>query len=842
MMAQLDYSLAPGDSINRKDKKGLKQGKWIYTAKKRGKRKDKNLNLLILQFEDKFGGWEEVLKRIREQEKGLRYYKEYKGDQIVDVGYFRNDEPHGLWVVYDPNGDTSYTAKFNEGKLDGRVTHYHKNATIEMVQDYEDDEKHGKAIYFDTLGNVIRSQYYTRGGILGEYTLSGYVVDKTEPLSNCKVQLLDKRDRVLREVLTHESGSYSIEFDLQEFPRFVRYYKEGYAPSVFFLGDPENSHYSNKDLVFNYGIGTRDTNAVRNISSGTFVVHMFDKTSKVNTLKNNILSNLFLMDSIVMYPGSIFQDPYIDDIQYTEADNNFALKFLIGRPNAVYKNKNYHRDINKYANRFKNKMLREAEKQLEEKISLLEVRGQLDSMKLIENQMAFERQSILNEKKSSELAMLQKERELQQMKITSQLSKIAQASLLAQLDKQKLDSINRESKLQQLELERSEQALKLRERVALFEKNQAELEAEKTQSQHREELHQKEWLVSISIFGIFILLITGGFFLWSAIKQRKAKLQIAQEKEIAERMRIESEQAKEIIEVKNKEIVDSINYAKRIQSAILPPIDGMKDYFKDCFVLYKPKDIVAGDFYWYESIGDEIIAATADCTGHGVPGAMVSVVCHNALNRAVKEFDLRMPSDILDKTRELVIEAFEKNAEDVKDGMDIALISFNTKTRVLRYSGANNSMYIVTKDVEAYKSSIDSTLEMVGDSKIKPVSIFQSGEQKTLGAPMESGVPALIEFKADKQPVGKYRGPEPFKCHEIVMKEGDMVYVFTDGFADQFGGVKGKKYKYKTFKKFLIDNHEKELVSQQSELDVEFESWRGELEQIDDVCVVGVKV
>ena len=146
---------------------------------------------------------------------------------------------------------------------------------------------------------------------------------------------------------------------------------------------------------------------------------------------------------------------------------------------------------------------------------------------------------------------------------------------------------------------------------------------------------------------------------------------------------------KHVVEEKNREITDSINYAKRIQSAILPQSKLVKEYFKDSFILYKPKDIVAGDFYWFEVIDDLIFFAAADCTGHGVPGALVSVVCHNALNRSVKEFKLKKPSDILNKTREIVISEFEKSDEDVKDGMDISLCAIDLKTNFLNWSGAH---------------------------------------------------------------------------------------------------------------------------------------------------------
>ena len=254
--------------------------------------------------------------------------------------------------------------------------------------------------------------------------------------------------------------------------------------------------------------------------------------------------------------------------------------------------------------------------------------------------------------------------------------------------------------------------------------------------------------------------------------------------------------SKEVLNQK-KELLDSIRYAKRIQSAILPPNRLIKDALKNVFVLYKPKDIVAGDFYWIEPTKRGVFFAAADCTGHGVPGAMVSVICNGGLNRSLHEFGLEGTGQILDKTRELVIKEFEKSEEEVKDGMDIALCKLEGTS--LSYSGANNPLWIV-----------------------------RDGE--------------VLETKADKQPIGKHDTFKPFSTYTIELVKGDTIYVFSDGFSDQFGGEKGKKYKSGNFKKFLISIQEQSMDEQHKLLDQEFENWRGKLEQIDDVCVIGVRI
>jgi len=287
--------------------------------------------------------------------------------------------------------------------------------------------------------------------------------------------------------------------------------------------------------------------------------------------------------------------------------------------------------------------------------------------------------------------------------------------------------------------------------------------------------------------------------LFLAIKSRnknvKSKKEIASQKD-------QIELQKDIVEEKNQEITDSITYAKRIQDAILPPLTMVNKALPNSFVLYKPKDIVAGDFYWLNASNGTTIFAAADCTGHGVPGAMVSVVCNNAMNRSVREFGLKSPGKILDKTRELVVETFEASDEEVKDGMDIALCSLRTgigQNQILEYAGANNPLWLV-----------------------------RNGE--------------IIETKADKQAIGKVDNPAPFTTHKIELLPKDTFYIFSDGFVDQFGGERGKKYKAKAFRQLLLSVQGQNMDKQCESINKAFETWKGDLEQLDDVCIIGVRV
>lgn len=307
---------------------------------------------------------------------------------------------------------------------------------------------------------------------------------------------------------------------------------------------------------------------------------------------------------------------------------------------------------------------------------------------------------------------------------------------------------------------------------------QHELDEIRHQSELDKEVHQRYALYG----GIGVLLVLAGITFRGYRRKKSDNMIITNQKQL--------------VEEKNQEITDSISYAKRIQEAILPPARIVNQWLPNSFILYKPKDIVAGDFYWLEKVDDTILFAAADCTGHGVPGAMVSVVCHNAMNRAVREFGLSEPGKILDKTNELVEETFIKSDEEVKDGMDLALCSLSGNT--LQYAGAHNPLWLI-----------------------------RNGE--------------IIEIKADKQPIGSFNEHRPYATHTISLQPNDAFYIFSDGFIDQFGGDKGKKFKARAFRELILSVQGHTIHEQRHLINDAFENWRGELEQVDDVCVIGVR-
>ncbi len=337
-----------------------------------------------------------------------------------------------------------------------------------------------------------------------------------------------------------------------------------------------------------------------------------------------------------------------------------------------------------------------------------------------------------------------------------------------------------------------------------FEKKEAllKVEQEKKDAISAEQIRRQKIVIYSSIIGSILLLFIVVIVFRSYKQKKKSNIELTDKN-------IEITNQKHLIEEKSKEILDSINYAKRIQTAILPPKRMVSEFLPNSFILYKPKDIVAGDFYWMQIVNEnnqvnKILFAAADCTGHGVPGAMVSVICNSGLNRSVREFEISEPGKILDKTRDLVIQEFEKSDEEVKDGMDISLCSLELSDNniQLEWSGANNPLWYIRND-----------------------------------APTE-----LIEVKADKQPIGKYGEAKPFTTHTIQLQKNDTLYIFTDGYQDQFGGEKGKKFKAAKLKELLISIQSENMENQKQILDKAFEDWKAKTEQVDDVCIIGVRV
>lgn len=271
---------------------------------------------------------------------------------------------------------------------------------------------------------------------------------------------------------------------------------------------------------------------------------------------------------------------------------------------------------------------------------------------------------------------------------------------------------------------------------------------------------------------------------------------------------------------KEQEITDSIRYALRIQLSIIPTPERVKALLPQSMVFYKPKDIVSGDFYWVEEINNEILFAAVDCTGHGVPGAMMSVIGLKSLNQAVQDKKLSKPSDILQHLDIAVNDTLRQSsdANAVKDGMDLALCNINYKTLKLQYAGAFNGVCIIRKNI-ATSHQPKSNRE-----------VFYGSD--------------LLELRPDKLPIGSNTDgiADTFMNHEFQLQPEDLVYIYTDGYADQFGGPRGKKFKYNQLKDILVSLADVPVESHFGVLEKSLKDWQGSQEQVDDVLVIGVRI
>jgi serine phosphatase RsbU (regulator of sigma subunit) len=266
---------------------------------------------------------------------------------------------------------------------------------------------------------------------------------------------------------------------------------------------------------------------------------------------------------------------------------------------------------------------------------------------------------------------------------------------------------------------------------------------------------------------------------------------------------LEIAKQKEELTVKNKSITASINYAKRIQEAMLPSEYLFKKLLPDSFILYQPKDIVSGDFYWITEKNDKIFVAAVDCTGHGVPGAFMSIIGFDLLRNITREQGVEEPAQILNLLDIGISDTFSKHVSDekVRDGMDISLCIIDRNNSLIEFAGAYNPVYIVREN-------------------------------------------KIIEINGNRLSIGRTDIVEymKFENHKFTYKSNDMVYLFSDGYADQFGGPLGKKFKLRRFRHLLMTIHNLPVKKQKTFLEENIENWKGQLEQVDDILVIGIRL
>ncbi|MEL6534070.1 MAG: tetratricopeptide repeat protein [Bacteroidota bacterium] len=334
-----------------------------------------------------------------------------------------------------------------------------------------------------------------------------------------------------------------------------------------------------------------------------------------------------------------------------------------------------------------------------------------------------------------------------------------------------------------------------------------------TAQEQLQETERRQRLTALYLGASLVLAVLFGGVIFNRIRltKRQEAVLVTQTSQIKEAMGT--------LQRKNTQMLSSIAYAKRIQAAVLPHETLLKKRFPESFLFARPKGIVAGDFFWIEQVGDTTLLAVADCTGHGVPGALVSIKCSEALNRAVYEHRLLDPGQILDQARSIVLDEFSETNEPISDGMDIALCVI--RGHELAFAGAYNPFWLFRP----------------GTGIINP-----DAQEWNYAKITEYESHTLVEIKPDKQPIGRFITSKPYHTRVVSLQADDQFYLFSDGYADQFGGELGKKYQKANFKKLLASMQDLPMEKQPYRLTEVFNQWKGAIEQVDDITVLGVRI
>ncbi len=492
------------------------------------------------------------------------------------------------------------------------------------------------------------------------------------------------------------------------------------------------------------------------------------------------------------------------------------------------------------------------EQELTRKINELEKSEEELKLKLAEEEiqnMLLEQYRLENEQKEKENELLRRDQELQKAELLQQKYALI-------MEQQKNQAIKKQKEIEALESDKKIRDLELQQKEADAEKKQKEialLESEKEKQQLELDKNKavRQFMNFIFVlFGIILILIIIFLIISVRVNKRlnthrkhilkqnnKLNNQKEELKSQAEELRVVNEDIskhKNVLEQRHRQITDSITYASRIQNAMLSESIILANYFPNHFIINKPRDIVSGDFYWIKEIeeNDNLIVVASDCTGHGVPGAFVSMLGMSLLNEIINKNHNLKANEILDQLRAEIKKSLKQSDNDnsSKDGMDIAICVVDKKTNILQYSGAHNPLYIIRNKEITLTEEEQKTIKK---KKIREFD-FEIYDNK------------LTEIKADHQPIGIYIKERPFVNIELKIYKNDRFYIFTDGFIDQFGGENNEKYKSKTFKKKLLEIQNMSMQKQMQELENEFTEWtttkHKKHEQLDDILIIGIEV
>jgi serine phosphatase RsbU (regulator of sigma subunit) len=744
------YEIYLGDTINRIDKSGQKQGRWIYFGK------DKK-------------GWVHHL---------------FKREQVVEEGHYMQGKKHKLWKSYHHTGKLKSEITYVSDVPEGKARFYNTDGKIMLEGELENHQFIKEYFVYDSDGNKIKRKA-TNDPINSYLDFSG-TVSKTlgKAVEGMKISV-ERNDFEVNSITTGTDGIFKLKLDLN-FEYTIRFTKQGFSEQSILI----NAYTNNISDTSVYHLNDWKINMYDNIAAAaTTELFGFLLNKPSSKIYFNKHKKKFMSDGAYVH---LFKKEFSNISETT--------KLMLAK--AAEDNKKLEIE----------NLRIEAERKAKE-IELLKQAQKLQDTELKKKEAEIRAQKLEADKQTSDAAMFAKEKKIKELLVEQQQAQLHSQQLEAQQQTKEVERLALVEKMKNLELNQKDKKLNETTGQLLAEQKETDLANKELDVVNREkkvkeqELHQNSIYMNFLLAGLGIVAVFSFFLIRNISQKKKANQLLAkQSSEIEEKSRI--------IEQKNIETEQSIVYAKRIQSAILPPSQEISAHLSNYFILYKPKDIVSGDFYFFSPLyanhttktGDVIIAAV-DCTGHGVPGAFMSMVGNEKLKDAVDVS--ASPGKILHELNKGIKSALRQSgdANSTRDGMDLSLcaipafINGATETQI-KYAGANRPLWVIKKDAKE-----------------------------------------IDEIKPTKCAIGGYTpDAQEFDEHSIQLKKGDTFYLFTDGFADQFGGPNRKKLMTKKFKDILVSIQNLSMHEQQKHLDTFIDDWRGDTEQVDDILVIGARV
>jgi serine phosphatase RsbU (regulator of sigma subunit) len=750
------YEIYLGDTINRVDKAGEKQGRWIYFGK------DKK-------------GW---------------VHRLFEHGQIVEEGQYINGKKHHVWKSYHHTSKLKSEITYVNDAPDGTAKFYNPDGKIILEGNLKDKNFTDDYYVFDASGNKIirkaapepKSSYLDFRGIINK---------GGKPLEGVTV-IVSRNDFDINEVNTATDGSFKLKLELN-FEYILRFSKKGYNSQSLLVNAYTHNDYDTGIYYLNDWKVTMYDNFASAATTELFGFLLNKPSDKIYFNKHK---KKFMADGGYIH---LFKQEFTGISETT--------KLVLAK--AAEDNKKLEIE----------NLRIEAEKKAKE-IEVLKQGQQLQEAVLKKKEIEIHAQQLEVEKQAGEAAINTKEKKIKELLLEQKQAELHKNQLEAQQKAKELERMALLKKMQDMQIAQQKQQINTTSGQLVEEKKQSELTNKELDVANREkkvkdiELKQNVLYMNFLLGGLGIVAVFS-FFLVRNIRQKKKanELLVKQASEI-ELQKNQIEQKSKIIEQKNTETEQSILYAKRIQFAILPPVPEIQAHLANSFILYKPKDIVSGDFYFFSNQyaidkkgASSVILAAVDCTGHGVPGAFMSMVGNEKLKDAVDVS--HEPGKILQELNRGVKTALRQSgdANSTRDGMDLSVcaipVALNEQNSIqIKYAGANRPLWIIKKNTNEVE-----------------------------------------EVKATKCAIGGLTEEyQVFEEHSVDLQKGDTFYLFSDGYADQFGGPSRKKLMTKKFKEILVSIQNLSMPKQQQYLDSFMEEWRGDNEQIDDILVIGVRV